>query len=586
MNKFHPLFSGIIVFMISLFITSCDGDSTTDPDPIAGKGISAPTWKVEGNTVSVLATKTTYNFVAVDEWSVKSSQSWCKLSSEGGNKGFSEISFTCEENTTGEARIVKIIIHVKDRSAFELEVRQRASDGNDADNRWLVNHMKETYLWNEPIDDLTLDYTLPYDEFWNSVLHGVAGKNNANRDDGVWERGSRISFYSTIKLASPTRASTKKPTISGLGIYNAMSGRLGTIADGKACFYIMGVHPGSPADVAGLKRGDCITKIDNKEIFAKEEFLRAAWKQLVYPEKSLSLTVEKLTVTDNGNNYKSIGEVDLNLDTFDQNPIWKSTVITEDTHKIGYIAYKNFLYEYDAELIEVFQELKDEKVTEIVLDLRYNPGGHVVSGVVMGTAIAGASKGGDVFTRLVYNENHKTTIHKIGVVGEGRDKYDLIATAFSSALENINTVYVIVTGSTASASELVINGLRGLGIKVRLIGQTTHGKNVGSAPHTTKPLDSGDSYDLNLISFYVENGEGYKDYPDGFKPDVEIAENKALPHDFGAKTELYLSIALKWIRTGIKPVVADTRTATTLKSHGTPEQGISGSIVLKEYPRQ
>ena len=109
----------------------------------------------------------------------------------------------------------------------------------------------------------------------------------------------------------------------------------------------------------------------------------------------------------------------------------------------------------------------------------------------------------------------------------------------------LKKIYVLVSQTTASASEMVINGLRGLDIEVNLIGQTTNGKNVGMEGVMRSFYNH--EFLLYPVTFYVENAKGFRDYSTGFVPDVEIDDSAIYPGEFGTMEDQLGYIALVWI---------------------------------------
>ena len=106
----------------------------------------------------------------------------------------------------------------------------------------------------------------------------------------------------------------------------------------------------------------------------------------------------------------------------------------------------------------------------------------------------------------------------------------------------LKKIYVLVSQTTASASEMVINGLRGLDIEVNLIGQTTNGKNVGMEGVMRSFYNH--EFLLYPVTFYVENAKGFRDYSTGFVPDVEIDDSAIYP---GSSVRWKISSAiLRW----------------------------------------
>ena len=243
-----------------------------------------------------------------------------------------------------------------------------------------------------------------------------------------------------------------------------------------------------------------------------------------------------------------------------------------DDKKVGYLLYNSFNLYYDSALIDAFRAFGAEGVDAVVLDLRYNGGGHVVSSAVLGTLIAGPAHQGEIYTKTSYNEDRKNETVDTYRIGEASYNasnpkyyvYQPIASALDAAV-SLPEVYVLCTSSTASASELVINGLRGIGIDVHLIGETTNGKNVGMEPKSA--TYGGYSYVFSPITFYSVNAQGFNDYSNGFAPDIEADDalwygsGTVANGEFGnPELDEMLNVAVEWILKGSQPLAGSTRT--------------------------
>ncbi len=189
------------------------------------------------------------------------------------------------------------------------------------------------------------------------------------------------------------------------------------------------------------------------------------------------------------NTQKDGAEISVTASSYADNPVWfRKTFDLDDGRKVGYICYGSFNYHFDDKLIDAFREFKNEQISELVVDLRYNGGGHVVSSTVLGTLVAGSKHSGEVYARTTYNADRKSEtpdVYKLGVAqyneSNSNARHSKIAEALDSSV-GLDRIFVLCTGNTASASELLVNGLRGLGVEVNLIGLTTNGKNVGMEP--------------------------------------------------------------------------------------------------------
>lgn len=471
------------------------------------------------------------------------------------------------------------------------------SETSDAEiDRWMFGYMKTHYLWNKAVQQVKPDYTLGYEKFLADVLTKVAAQNDANHDDGHWENGKRLYFYSNVvryKASAATAGIQTRGTrkqVDGLGFEMLFYATLGQNGGAPYAIMVAAVTPGSPAAKKGLKRGDLIAKIDGAQI--KDSNLETCWGKLMTTESG---TV-KVALYDM-NTGKTGADISITAASYDDNPVWLSKVLTTDSgKKVGYLCYGSFNYYYDDELIAAFKKFREEKVGELVLDLRYNGGGHVVSSAVLATLIAGDPYKGKVYARTTYNADRSRETPDIYKLGEAQyntshpnAKHDPIAMALASAL-GLQRVHVLCTGDTASASELVVNGLRGLDFEVRLIGSTTNGKNVGMEP--LEKVFGDYTYDFSPITFYIENAKGKRDYGDGFNPDVEAEDyllyQNAQKQIFGIewgdeKHDEMLAYALQWIETGAKPVPekkAATRSFSGMKLRKLAPARVQNMVLL------
>ncbi|MEM9570693.1 MAG: S41 family peptidase [Pseudomonadota bacterium] len=197
-------------------------------------------------------------------------------------------------------------------------------------------------------------------------------------------------------------------------------------------------------------------------------------------------------------------------------PVNRTRIIDTPTGKVGYILFNTFSPFASEEAIAVaMTEMRDEGVSDLVLDLRYNGGGLLAVAAQLGYMVAGPTRTNNrTFDELVINDNPLNPL--IGSVGAtpfystGLD-FSLPNGAPLNAL-SLNRVFILSTGRTCSASEAVINGLRGVDVEVILIGGRTCGK-----PYGFFPTDNcGITY--YTIQFGGINDKGFGEYSDGFLP--------------------------------------------------------------------
>ena len=317
--------------------------------------------------------------------------------------------------------------------------------------------------------------------------------------------------------------------------------------------YVTYVVPNSPASDANMKRGDMFYKFDGIELNLDNYGVVNNF----YDGEITSISLEFNTI-DNGVIVPNNVEANLIIREVVENPVFYSDVITNDAGtKIGYLVYNGFKYTFHEELNNVFANFKSEGITELVLDLRYNGGGSVLTSAYLASMIYGGASESEVFAKLIYNSKHSD---------EG-GYYPFFDTAYIydkdgeysgnevniNRLNSITRLYVITSGNTASASEMIINGLTPYLSEVVKIGTTTYGKNVGSvtlydSPDFTKSgVNTAHTNAMQPIVFQIYNKLDESDYTQGFTPDYEVFERASLIKPFGDLEEPLLKTALDLI---------------------------------------
>jgi carboxyl-terminal processing protease len=281
------------------------------------------------------------------------------------------------------------------------------------------------------------------------------------------------------------------------------------------------VEPNSPAGRAGIRRGWRITKINGTGNLTTAN--SSTIIENVYNATSTSFEFTKPDGTTQ--------TTTLTAAIYTEKPVYMDTVYTVDNKKIGYLVFNSFLgnqQNISAEFDRVFSKFANAQITDLVVDLRYNGGGYVSLAEKLANYLVPSGSNGGIMMKQVYNaqnsqHNETTYMQKTG------------------SLE-LSKVYFIVTRSTASASELLINTLKPY-MDVRVLGPTnTHGKPVGFFP-----ISVGDWY-VFPVSFKTTNKNGEGSYFSGLPVNAVIADG--LDKDWGDVTESSLASAIKNITTG------------------------------------
>jgi len=312
--------------------------------------------------------------------------------------------------------------------------------------------------------------------------------------------------------------------------------------------YVQYVLPASPADQAGLQRGDLFTKIDGTQLNDQN------YLDLLQNRSSYELSLAKIE----NNSISETGEtVSLQAVTLQEDPIFKDTVLTAGSSKVGYLMYNAFHTNSHQELNNVFGNFISQGIDDLVLDLRYNGGGAGVTSLTLASMISGLDST-NVFATYSFNEKRATqnnqSVNFVNTVPIFNDSGEQVSQIFMNKL-GLNHVYILTAPGTASASEVLINGLKPY-ITVTLIGEQTVGKDEGSltlydsSPNYLDKNNANPNFKIAIqpIVLKVVNRNG-QDYPNGFIPDYEVNELDYLDNlpPLGDKEDPLLSKALELI---------------------------------------
>jgi len=320
------------------------------------------------------------------------------------------------------------------------------------------------------------------------------------------------------------------------------------VSSNKAYGYVRYVLPNSNAANNGIVRGIIFNSVNGVQITydgVTNQIDSETVSSLNQDSYSIDLaTYNGVLVTPTGSS------VTLTKSVLTENPILVSSVLEVNTIKIGYLMYNSFTANYDDELNAAFANFQASDVTQLVLDFRYNPGGSVHSAITLSSLVTGQFTG-QVFSTEEWNTNWQNYF-------EQNDPGQLInefvtETRNGQALNSLNLskVYVITTGRSASASELVINGLNPY-IDVVQIGTATTGKFQASitlydsANFGKTGANPGHKYAMQPLVLKSLNSVGFTDYFNGFSPDatMELSEDFGNLGSLGNETEPLLALAI------------------------------------------
>lgn len=313
------------------------------------------------------------------------------------------------------------------------------------------------------------------------------------------------------------------------------------------------VYDGTPAAAAGAQRGDVVYAVDGTAIsYSNYSTLFTG---------ASSGTFKAFRVEDG-----KLGTVSYSMTAADitENPVAVAKVLTQDDgSKVGYLFYTSYSYTFNSDLVAAFQTFKDEGVSDVVLDLRYNTGGDLEALSYMCDMLAPASAISAKSELLYYDYN--SILSKYSAYS--RENTALHFSDEPGVNLDLSRLVVLVGSSTYSASEATIWALKPY-MDVTLIGDTTGGKN--SVMYVMSPSDftytqTGKPYYSSSIDNWLmmpivavynnatgktfDTSAGYGLAPDYYVRDIYSVLSKGLK-PIGDPEESLLSAALDYLSTG------------------------------------
>lgn len=362
-------------------------------------------------------------------------------------------------------------------------------------NEWVYGLMQHAYLWSDDVPVLDpLDYDTPGamvadlrvpPDRWSRV-------SNRSRSDALFQEGKVV----------------------GLGFR--------TRRDADDRVVVATVDEDTPAAAAGLRRGDVIQAIGG---FAVEQIDEEERWGDVYGEAEPGVAVQMQVEQQDG----AVREVELVKDWISIETVPDTRVLEVGGRMVGYLSFATFVETSTAALDAAFAEFRRAGVRAVVVDVRYNGGGLIVVARHFMHLLLGAVAEGRTAYRVRYNDTF----------ADENDDRELMRLA--QTLPAVDHVVFITTGSTLSASELLINSVAAH-VPVTIVGDTTGGKPVGS-----RHFPFCDQIAVP-VTFRLVNAHDRGDYFDGITPTCPAPDD--LANQLGSEQEASFAAALHVLRTG------------------------------------
>jgi len=370
--------------------------------------------------------------------------------------------------------------------------------------------------------NLNSDYLyeiMDYNYLWNDYLPKSVNLNKSPFDLLEDLRYTPLDKWSYISSTEEHKAYYQQGTFEGYGF--------GFARDSVGNVRVTFVFEKSSLGEKGIKRGWIVEEVDNTTITSVSQL-----SQLLAGDKS-SQTFTLIDIEGNTQQHTfTKQEIEINT-------VLYNTVLNVGEKKAGYLVFKGFISKSESELRSAFQEFKNAEIDELIVDLRYNGGGLVNTGLLLGGLIGGENVKDQVMVQYIHNSN----------LSNENKAYTF---AYDTNHVNIDRVFFITTRGTASASEMVINGLKPY-MEVILVGDDTHGKPAGMYSWSFK------DFTVVPITFQIANAMGDGDYFDGIPVDALVKDD--VTRSFGDTNEFCLKETLYYIAHDEFSLNADLRSA-------------------------
>ena len=365
-----------------------------------------------------------------------------------------------------------------------------------AENHWLRSWTNELYLWYREVPDVN-PANSPTTEAYFELQKTTATTASGNPKD---------KFHFTFPTEQ-WRQLSQSGVQAGYGAeWLIVSGRP------PRRVVVAYTQPNSPATAANLTRGAEVLAVDGVDINTSTNAGVDTLDAGLFPGSAGE--THTFTVRDPGGATRSIQMQSANV-TID--PVQNVQVLSTSTGPVGYMLFTDHIATAESALVAAVQTLRNANVTDLVLDIRYNGGGFLDIAAELAYMIAGSGPtAGRTFEALRFNDKHTVTDPFTGQPLIPTPFWTTTAAGQPLPTLNLQRVFVLTGPGTCSASESIINSLRGVNVAVIQSGSTTCGKPYGFVPED----NCGTTY--FSIQFQGDNAQGFGDYPDGFSPNNTV----------------------------------------------------------------
>ena len=416
-----------------------------------------------------------------------------------------------------------------DDTAISLENELQISD-------FIWQGLNEYYYWQEEMEDLAdskKEDAKAYAQYINNNSEPKTFFESLNHPDDrfSWIQDDYLELENSLQ-----------------GIFATNGVEFSLLYACENCSEVVGfvkyILKDSNAEGKNINRGDLFNGVNGTLLNVSN------YRSLLFGDE-LNYTLNMAKV-ENGSIISNGINIELDkIENFEVNPVQINKVLNTSVGNIGYLMYNQFVASKSNDLNKIFADFKKEGINDLIIDLRYNSGGSVKNCIELASMITGQFKD-EIFSKEEWN----TKLDEFLKVNYGPES---LINRFVNILSDgeginslqLNRLYVLTSSESASASELLINGLSPL-IEVIQIGERTLGKNVGSITvydyiDNDKTKNPDHRYAMQPIVLKIANSIGFSDYTDGLEPFIEVQEDLKNLGVLGEQEESFLATALSLI---------------------------------------
>ena len=409
-------------------------------------------------------------------------------------------------------------------------------------NDFVWKGMNAAYLYKQEIPDLDNDRFNDSEEY-ASYLNNYTSPENLF-ESLIYERDNIDKFSLIVDNYIEL-----EQYLSGVSLSNGLNYGLVYLpnSNNEIFGYVRYVNNGSAADLANINRGDIFRSIDNIPL-SIDNYSDLLSQEIYTVNFANYFNNDTEDISDDIIELNDIN-IELQKVPLIKNPVHHYSTLDYSGGKIGYLMYNQFVSNYDDYLKTIFSEFKSNSVDELILDLRYNPGGSINSAIVLASLITGQ------FENEIFNTEQWNNDIQNYWINNNPEYLINRFTTFQSSL-NLSRVYILTTRSSASASELIINCLKPY-INVVQIGTPTYGKYQASVTlydsenFSNQNVNRSHNYALQPLVLKTLNVNGVTDYYNGINPDYEYEERAFDMGQVGDLNEPMLNFTLDIIESRI-----------------------------------